>query len=96
MAEQNFPLLTIGTIVSYKDTQGRIKPAMVIGTPSTINPNGSVPVPQPGFFHLKVVGYGQHDVVKFDVPYEAVAQDIPDYTVEGELRGVILSTFPAY
>lgn len=79
--------LTLGQIVTYTDTKGHPKPAMVLGTIDTIVDGTDLPVPYENEAHLSVFGYGKC-YTKLNVPSAAmveqmVAQGNTDYVKGG-------------
>lgn len=83
------PKFGVGLPVLYINTEGHERAATIIGTHDSIEiANGRVPQPEQGYFHLVVFSFSG-PMYKLDVPHEAVAQTIPDHTIEGKLVGYI-------
>ena len=75
---------TIGEFVTYIDSKGHSKPALITGTPESVQDGTELPVPSEGQLHLMI--FSPISIYpRFSVPSEAVANSIPDFTVEGLL-----------
>lgn len=61
----------LGAIVEYRDSDGRIKPALVTATPATIDGRDDktgIEAPQAGHAHLHVFSFTGGDYRKDNVP----------------------------
>lgn len=79
--------LTLGQIVTYTDTKGHLKPALVLGTIDTVVDGTDLPVPTEDEAHLTVFGYGKC-YTKLNVPSQGLvaqmaAQGNTDYAAGG-------------
>lgn len=66
---------TIGQIVTYTDTKGHPKPALVLGTIDTIVDGTDLPVPTENEAHLTVFGFGKC-YTKLNVPSQALVEQM--------------------
>jgi len=87
----------VGETVQYVDTKGNVKAAIITATHDTIRDfdpeleEDQIIQPAEGFAHIAIYGLSDlfHTQPRAQVPFEETAQDIPDFTIDGELVGYI-------
>lgn len=78
--------VSLGQSVTYVSSTGLQKAAIVIGTPESVEPGHSIPVPESGQVHLLVFSF-RGVSPRLSVPSKALAETIEDFTVDGNLVG---------
>lgn len=77
-----------GTTGTYVSTNGYQKAAQVIETQHSVDPDGELIQPADGHVHIVIWSHtAQHYIVRPNVPLRAVAEELPDYFIDGKLVG---------
>ncbi len=79
------PKVTIGQAVQYISTKGKVKAALVVGTPDTVEEGTHLPALLPGQLHLAVFTWSVGTFIpRLQVPFEGLGAQTDD---EGNPKG---------
>lgn len=78
------PEVKLGQAVQYISTKGKVKLALVVGTPETVEEGTSLPVLLPGQLHLAVFTWSAGTFLpRLQVPFEGLGAPSEDGTEVG-------------